>query len=160
MAHGNVTEYLNRDYIKAAIGADPSQTFMALNATYAIPFFESGDNFRSSANRVAEALDLRPTEGFDGLRLLVLNGNEDYIVNTPGQIWMYDNLLWGGHVEYRINKWRDLPESIGASGFWKGTADGKLVFVGLDGAGHGVPGDVPQAAYLVLQKWLQNVWQY
>lgn len=159
MKHGNITEYLNNDYIKRAIGVDPSHTWLALNDTYPIPFFESGDNFRSSANRLAEALDLRSTEGLDGLRLLVLNGNEDYIVNTPGQIWMYDNLLWSGHAEYRINKWRDLPENIGVTGFWKGTDDGKLVFVGLDGAGHGVPGDVPEAAHRVLQRWLQYEWR-
>lgn len=159
MKHGNITEYLNKKYIKSAIGVDPSQTFMMFNETYPIPFFESGDNFRSSANKVAEALDLQSSEGYVSLRLLVLNGNEDYIVNTPGQIWMYDNLLWSGHAEYRINKWRDLPESIGVSGFWKGTGDSKLVFEGLDGAGHGVPGDVPEAAYNVLQRWLQDGWR-
>lgn len=104
-------------------------------------------------------MDAPEGTGLEGMRLLVLNGNEDYIVNTPGQKWLYDNLLWSGHAEYRINKWRDVPSDINATGFWKGTGDGRLVFVGLDGAGHGVPGYLPEASYRVLQRWISNEWR-
>lgn len=156
MAHGNYTAYLNRDHIKAAIGVPMTRTFTEFNLTIQGNY---GLDFASSRTRILETImDAPENSGLGNMRLLVLNGNEDYVVNTPGQQWFYDNLLWDGHAEYRIQKWRDLPEDVAATGFWKGTTDGRLVFVGLDGAGHEVPGFLPEASYRVLQRWIANEW--
>lgn len=43
-----------------------------------------------------------------------------------------------------------------ATGFWKGTRDGRLVFVGVDGAGHEVPGDVREGSYRILSKFIDG----
>lgn len=110
-------------------------------------------------DQLEAVLDAPQGSGLEGLRVLVMNGNEDYIVNTPGQKWLYDNLLWSGYADYRLKAWKDLPKDTTATGFWKGTDDGRLVFVGLDGAGHGVPGYLPEASYRVLQRWLADEWR-
>lgn len=157
MDHGNFTQYLIQDRIKQAIGVPKSQSFNWLDTDVANNYALSSAMAR--VKELAAILDAPKSTELDGLRLLVLNGNEDYIVNTPGQQWQYDNLLWSGHAEYRIQKWKDLPKDTTATGFWKGTSDGRLVFVGLDGAGHGVPGYLPEASYRVLQRWIANEWR-
>lgn len=157
MSHGNYSEYLNQDHIKKTIGVPKSMDFRILDAAvgeaYAIEMSQS------RARTLESVLDAPAGSGLEGLRLLVLNGNEDYIVNTPGQKWQYDNLFWSGYADYRISKWRDLPSDVNATGFWKGTGDGRLVFVGVDGAGHGVPGYLPEASYRILQRWIANEWR-
>ncbi|OAA55196.1 Peptidase S10, serine carboxypeptidase [Cordyceps fumosorosea ARSEF 2679] len=155
--HGNITRYLNQPHIKQAMGVPESMTFELLNSivggNYAI------EMSKSRAKTLESVLDAPPRTGLDKIRLLVLNGNEDYIVNTPGQKWQYDNLFWSGFADYRISNWRELPDDVKASGFWKGTDDGRLVFVGVDGAGHGVPGYLPEASYRILQRWIANEWR-
>ncbi|KAM3510929.1 hypothetical protein MY11210_005395 [Beauveria gryllotalpidicola] len=61
--------------------------------------------------------DAHRSSGLDGLRLLVLNCNEDYIVNTTDREWPYDNILWDGYTGYKIREWRDLPEQVNTTGF-------------------------------------------
>lgn len=157
MAHGNLSEYLNQDAIKKAIGVPESVNFQMLSGAVGEAY--GIEPTKSRARTLEQVLDAPPSSGLDGIRLLVLNGNEDYIVNTPGQKWQYDNLFWSGYADYRISKWRGLPKDVNATGFWKGTEDGRLVFVGVDGSGHGVPGYLPEASYRILQRWIANEWR-
>lgn len=157
MAHGNLSEYLNQDAIKKAIGVPESVNFHMLSGAVGEAY--GTELTKSRARTLEQVLDAPPSSGLDGIRLLVLNGNEDYIVNTPGQKWQYDNLFWSGYADYRVSKWRDLPKDVNATGFWKGTEDGRLVFVGVDGSGHGVPGYLPEASYRILQRWIANEWR-
>ncbi|KAJ3499072.1 hypothetical protein NLG97_g636 [Lecanicillium saksenae] len=157
MSHGNFTAYLNQGHVKRAIGIDESMTFLALDPT--VTGLYEFDTTQSRTNFLESVMDPLVGSKSEDIRLLVLNGNEDYIVNTPGQKWQYENLFWSGYADYRIKEWRDLPDDITATGFWKGTDDGRLVFVGVDGAGHGVPGYLPEASYRILQRWIANEWR-
>lgn len=150
MSHGNYSKYLNQNHIKKAIGIPDSINFQPLDIAVAEAY--SIDATKSRTRLLEWVLDAPASSGLNGIRLLVLNGNEDYIVNTPGQKWQYDNLFWSGYADYRINRWHDLPAEVNATGFWKGTDDGRLVFVGVDGAGHGVPGYLPEASFRILQR--------
>lgn len=94
----------------------------------------------------------------DGIKLLVLNGNEDGLCNTPGQKWVYENLSWRGAAGYRASSWKPLS-SAGirrGKGGWKTSEDGKLVFVAVDDAGHMVPLDQPEVAAQIIQKWIST----
>ncbi len=120
---------------------------------------ETGSTYRPTTREVARFLDEHKAQKSMGdVRLLVLNGNEDYNVNSPGNIWVYDNLRWSQQPDYRITRWKQLPAGLGVNGTWKGTRDGRLVFVGVDGAGHAVPGDAREGSYRILQKWLDDGW--
>ncbi|XWW94366.1 hypothetical protein V2A60_002309 [Cordyceps javanica] len=157
MSHGNITAYLNQAHVKKAIGVPQSMDLQFINEAVSEAY--GIDTTLSRARTLEHVLDASVSSSLSGIRLLVLNGNEDYIVNTPGQKWQYDNLFWSGYADYRISKWRELPEHVKATGFWKGTDDGRLVFVGVDGAGHGVPGYLPEASYRILQRWIANEWR-
>ena len=154
--HGNVTWYLNQNHIKSALGIPQSHVYQILDLSFEERYAESCDFFKTTTAQLANILDTYETTGLADIRLLVLNGNEDYTINTPGQMYLYDNLRWGGQAEYRITPWKALPDDNGAKGILKGTVDGRLVFVGLDGAGHAAPGDVGEGSYRVIEKWLQG----
>ncbi|KAM0425166.1 hypothetical protein ACHAPT_009483 [Fusarium lateritium] len=100
-----------------------------------------------------------------GLRMLVLNGNEDYIVNTPGQKWVFENLRWTGQQAFRAAKWIDWPakaegsgtaKEFPGSGFWKQTPDAQLVVVGVNGAGHEAPRLQGEATADIVNTWLKG----
>lgn len=94
----------------------------------------------------------------DGIKLLVLNGNEDGLCNTPGQKWVYENLSWRGAAGYRAATWKSLTAAgiKNGKGEWKASEDGKLAFVAMDGAGHMVPLDQPEVAAQIIQKWIST----
>jgi cathepsin A (carboxypeptidase C) len=126
---------------------------MAVNSAFT--FYK--DPFKPTTREVANILDAYRTPNLGDIRVLVLQGNEDYIVNTPGSIWVYDHLRWSGLADYRLAHWQDLPERIGATGSWK--SSGRLAFVAVDGAGHTVPGDVREGSYKIAQEWLEGGWR-
>ncbi|UNI19021.1 hypothetical protein JDV02_005240 [Purpureocillium takamizusanense] len=153
------TWYLNQDHIKSALGFPTSFTFEAVNLELHQAYEDSRTMLKPTTGEIATVLDAYKTPGLGDIRVLVLNGNEDYIVNTPGQKWIYDKLPWSGQPDYRIAKWTALPEGLAATGFWKGTRDGRLVFVGVDGVGHTVLGDAREGSQRILQRWFEGGWR-
>ncbi|KAH0492926.1 hypothetical protein TgHK011_007852 [Trichoderma gracile] len=150
---GNITAYLNQPLVKAALGFPPSFTFEDIDIPLNTAYTLSKDPFRPTTRQVARVLDA-------GIRVLVLQGNEDYIVNTPGNVWAYDNLRWSGLADYRLARWRALPEGMAATGTWKGDGgEGRLAFVAVDGAGHTVPGDVREGSWRIVREWLEGGWR-
>lgn len=122
-------------------------------------FANTGVPYKPVTQELAAILDA-PAHNSQDIRVLVLQGNSDYVINTPGNAWAYDNLRWGGQAEFIVNQWRGLPSHVAATGKWKGIRSGKLAFVGIDGAGHTVPGDKRQAALDVFQEWVSGGWKY
>ena len=158
---GNFTWYLNQDHIQEALGFTHHRTFAELSYPVNRAYDFARSPYKLTTDLVAKILDgAYDKKGVkNDIRLLVLQGNEDYIVNTPGQVWRYDGLRWSGQADFRLTKHKDLPEHIGATGFWKGSQDGKLAFIGVDGGGHTVPGDVREGSYRILQDWLAGGWK-
>lgn len=99
------------------------------------------------------------------LRILAINGNEDYIVNTPSVISVYDSIQWKGQAQYRTAGWKKWqPEDASRNdeggaddtGMWKQSADKRLVLIGLDGAGHTVPEYVPESSLKIIDRWISG----
>lgn len=159
MRKGNYTAYLNQEHIIEALGFPPSFVYRSLNEEINQAYTDSRTCYRPTTYELASILDAyrTPNLGAD-IRVLVLNGNDDYSSNTPGLQWQYDNLRWSGQADYRIAKWRELEDVPGGEGIWKTARDARLVFVGIDGAGHTVPGDAREASRHVIQRWLQRGW--
>jgi cathepsin A (carboxypeptidase C) len=99
---------------------------------------------------------LKAPESVGSVRLLILQGNDDYICNTPGNKLVFEDLGWSGQADYRLKKWTSLPAYIGAKGEWKGTDDGRLVFVAVEDAGHSLAQYQPAATYRILNKWVSG----
>ncbi|EKJ69548.1 hypothetical protein FPSE_10259 [Fusarium pseudograminearum CS3096] len=100
------------------------------------------------------------------IAVLFINGNDDIIINTPGQMSMLDNQPWEGQKLYRnleYNDWYykngDLTsdtEGWGAKrgGFWKG--NDRLAIYAVDEAGHLSPHHQPEAIGAIVRAWLRN----
>ena len=157
--YGNFTRYLNQEHIKKALNFPSSFVYSAINVEMNQAYALSNDIYQPTTKELTDVLTAYEHPGLGDIRVLVLNGDDDYALNTPGQIWLYDNLRWSGQADYRIASWAGLPEKFAATGTWKATRDRRLVFVSLDGAGHTVPSDQREGSYRVLQEWMKNGWQ-
>lgn len=156
---GNLTGYLNQEHVKKALDVPASKVFQLANTDIGEAFAQSATVFTPTTQQVASILDAySELPAVADIKVLVLNGNDDFLVNSPGVVWAYDHLRWSGQAEYRIKKWRDLPDGMATTGSWKAMRDGRLAFVRVDGAGHVVPADVRQGSYNILQRWLQGGW--
>ena len=159
---GDFIEYLNQPDILEAIGFPRDYQYEAASQGASQAIADTFDPFAPTIKQLASILDAPKTfthrKDKDDIRLLVLNGNEDALCNTPGVKWVYDRLSWSGAAGYRARKWRDLTD-IGinqelATGEWKNSENGQLLLLGVDGAGHMMPMDKPEAADWIVRKWI------
>ena len=149
---GNLTRFMNQDWVKTVVHKQTSFIFEDYNMDIHRAFRKHGAFMKPTTKELAYTLE-------SGIRVLVLNGNLDYLVNTPGAMQLYDALQWTGRAEYQAKKWQPLPENINATGAWKGTNNGRLVFVAVDGAGHTVPSYARKGSLDIIQKWTQGRWR-
>lgn len=83
--------------------------------------------------------------------------------NTEGVKRIFDDLLWEGQAQFRVEPWVSLyfQEPLGNHihvGMSK--TSGNLSIVTVDEAGHIVPHDQPEAVMLVVKNWAMHgsVW--
>jgi carboxypeptidase C (cathepsin A) len=83
-----------------------------------------------------------------GTRVMIYNGQDDFVVNTPGVLNYLNGLNWEG-----IPGWKRTKKSIwtihGAVTGWSKVYN-NLWFVLVNHAGHMVPTDQPEAAFNML----------
>ncbi|RKK83902.1 hypothetical protein BFJ71_g14728 [Fusarium oxysporum] len=98
------------------------------------------------------------------VRLLFINGNNDIIVSTPGQMRMLDEQPWSRQPQFRKMEYRDwyytdgeLSDDGGShshlGGTWKG--NNKLSHFTVDEAGHFSPMNQPEAIGAVVRAWIR-----
>jgi cathepsin A (carboxypeptidase C) len=155
---GNVTRFLNQDWAKLELHKEPSFLFRDVNLDMHLAFRQNGSWSLPATRQLGSILDASDDDMSD-FRVLVLNGNLDFYSNTAGNMWVYERLEWSGQDEYREMEWRPLMEGLAATGSWKGTDDGRLVFISVDEAGHTVPSDVREGSYRIVQEWLNGGWR-
>lgn len=159
---GNFTEYLNNKAVLSQLGFSEDFVYRRSNSDAGLAIAESLDNSLPTTRHIVSILEAtsryKHMQDKDGIKLLVLNGNEDGLCNTPGQKWVYENLSWRGAAGYRAATWKSLTAAgiKNGKGEWKASEDGKLAFVAMDGAGHMVPLDQPEVAAQIIQKWIST----
>ncbi|KAH8893116.1 alpha/beta-hydrolase [Thozetella sp. PMI_491] len=98
---------------------------------------------------------------------LFINGNNDIIINTPGQIRMLDEQPWKGQAWFRAQVFQDWfyrhgelvmqgeSRRSGAikGGKWKGSK--RLSIFTVEEAGHTSPFDQPEAVGAIIRSWLR-----
>lgn len=125
-----------------------------------VAFHESGAWYAPTTRELIDVLDAYSEENKVGdIRLLILNGNLDFFVNTPGNMWHYDRLVWSGQSEFRSKEFQPLPEGLAVTGSWKATRDGRLAFVAIDEATHFMQPALREGYSRIVDKWLQHGWQ-
>lgn len=88
------------------------------------------------------------------IKVLIYNGQNDVVVNNAGVLQYLNSLNWEG-----INQWKRTQKQIWTrSGEVEGWAkvSGNLWYVHVNGAGHMVPTDEPEAAFTMLGHFLYN----
>ncbi|KAJ6263011.1 hypothetical protein Dda_1569 [Drechslerella dactyloides] len=95
------------------------------------------------------------------VRVLVYNGNSDFLINTAGVLeWMHI-LPWSGNGEFRsrdLQPWHYAGENSKSikGGMRKSTKNGKLAFASIDRAGHMAPFDQPAALEALVKAWVED----
>ena len=91
-----------------------------------------------------------------GMRVLVYAGDADYETNWIGSLSWGEQMQWEGQRVFnqaRDRTWDDVHSGKGL-GIFRSAAG--LTFVRVDGAGHNVMVDQPQAAQQMAHQWLLN----
>lgn len=139
------TAFLNDPSTKKALGADPEKFWTPCDMQVLLPFALSGDYFARFDQDVAELLAA-------GLRVLVYNGDCDFMVDWIGSKRWVTELAWP-----RQQKWAaTLDQSWNVNGKQRGvqrTYSG-LTFLQLFGAGHLVPMDLPEVSLAMVQEFI------
>lgn len=141
-----VDEYLNLDYVKAAVGASNVDIFTGCNDVVFNNFILAGDETRPFQQYVAELLE-------KGVPVLLYAGDKDFICNWLGNHYWSDALEYSGH---------ELFEKAPLKPWY--TAEGKLAgevknhdiftFLRVYDAGHMVPFDQPENSLDMVNRWV------
>ena len=85
---------------------------------------------------------------------MIYNGQDDYVVNTPGVLQYLNGLSWPNIASWKRaskNLWTIYGEIRG----WT-KISGNLWFVLVNGAGHLVPSDQPESAFNMLGHFIHD----
>lgn len=130
---------------RVSLGVDESTYFIPGNDHVYNHF--AADISRSYAGDVIALLKLRQ-------RILIYNGQDDFVVNTPGVLNYLNDLNW-----VDIPRWKRAQKQIwtihGAVAGWAKIYN-NLWFVLVNHAGHMVPADQPERAFNMLGHFVFN----
>ena len=93
----------------------------------------------------------------NGLRVLIYNGQNDFVVNTPGVLTYLNSLEWQYLKEWKAKQkriWREFASTN--YGWYKNYRN--LIFVFVRNAGHFAPADQPRTLWKMMDKYFLNDW--
>lgn len=134
--------FLNNSRVQLGVPAD----------IYYVPGNE--DIYNSFANDISRSYAGDVIQLLRRTRVLIYNGQDDFVVNTPGVLNYLNGLNWEG-----IPAWKRTSKAIwtvqGARAGWA-KVSGNLWFVLVNHAGHMVPTDQPEAAFNMMGHFVFN----
>ncbi|KAH7161837.1 carboxypeptidase Y [Dactylonectria macrodidyma] len=95
------------------------------------------------------------------INIVFINGNEDIIISTPGQIRMLNEQPWHGQAWFRaqgLQPWYYQDGEVSSEGSiggeWKGNR--RLSLFTVNEAGHMAPYNQPEAVGAILKQWIRQ----
>ncbi|KAL3418580.1 carboxypeptidase Y [Phlyctema vagabunda] len=160
-ANGTIGIYLNRPHVLQGIGMPDDFYYAGVNLELGERWCSGTDCSIPTTREVQYVL-----ENMDA-RVLVINGNNDSLVNTAGNIRAWEQTAWSKQALFRVMpfvNWFYPSESKSQSieaGMTKVKGGqvksaGKLSFVTIDEAGHASPGDQPEAVAWIIDCWFNG----
>ncbi|KAF3937707.1 hypothetical protein ABW19_dt0202296 [Dactylella cylindrospora] len=149
--------YLNKPETLELLGFPNTTIYIDTNMEVNMRWSEWGfDTAIPSMPHVAQILE--ETD----IRVLIYNGNSDWIINTPGILEWMNILSWSGNGEFRstdLKPWwyQDDNGKRKKGGMTKQTKSKKLAFASIDKAGHLAPYDQPAALEALVQSWTEEM---
>ncbi|CRK06904.1 hypothetical protein BN1723_006557 [Verticillium longisporum] len=155
---GPTREFLNKPWVLERLGY-PVKSFSLIDMDANQRWEDDGHLFLPTTRELTWLLDET------NIRVLFINGNEDMIINSPGQIRMLDEQPWARQAWYRQQAFKDwhyadgeiaregLADKGKKGGKWKG--DNRLSLFLVDEAGHMAPWDQPEAVGAIVRAWIR-----
>ncbi|RMJ03774.1 Carboxypeptidase Y A [Fusarium euwallaceae] len=144
---GYIAEYLNRQDVQDALGAEVS-SYDSCNMDINRNFLFAGDWMQPYHQVVPNVLEKIP--------VLIYAGDADFICNWLGNQAWTDKLEWPGHKAFKNADIKNL-ETDGKE-YGKVKSSGNFTFMQIYGAGHMVPMDQPEASSDFFNRWLGGEW--
>ncbi|KAH6980731.1 carboxypeptidase Y [Ilyonectria sp. MPI-CAGE-AT-0026] len=147
---GVTSDFLNRPWVQERLGF--------ANVSYRLIDFDVGDRWVAGKQLFLPVTrELTWLLDHTDVNIMFLNGNNDIIINTPGQIRMLDRLPWHGQAWYRSQQLQDwFYQDGGAVRGGSAKGNGRLKLVTFDQAGHFAPLHQPEAVTAVLWDWIRR----
>ncbi|CAK1362018.1 unnamed protein product [Cercospora beticola] len=145
-----IQEYLNRDDVMKALGAEVD-SYDSCNMDINRNFLFNGDWMQPFHRLVPDILKEIP--------VLVYAGDADYICNWLGNLAWTQALEWPGQKAYAKAPMEDLTlqsDSKTKTGSVK--SFGNFTFIRIHAAGHMVPYNQPEASLDFLNRWIGGEW--
>ncbi|TID20766.1 putative carboxypeptidase y protein [Venturia nashicola] len=152
-SYDRLVKYCNLPSVQSQLGFSTPIKFQGINFELNSRWSAAGDPLLPATKDLAYLLDET------SIKILFINGNNDVVVNTPGQIRALDALVWSQQSRYRQEQFKPWGFSApGGKAKKSGMAKGvdRLKLVTVDNAGHEVPSSQPEACLAVLNNWLEN----
>ncbi|KAI8665317.1 hypothetical protein NCS56_00967400 [Fusarium sp. Ph1] len=159
LAYGPIWKYFNRNWVQKKLGFH--------NFPFNLIDFDTGERWENDGHiHLPVTRELTWILDETDIKVLFINGNNDIIINTPGQMRMLDEQPWKGQAQYQSLGYKDWHFSDGEvttdvegwgvrrGGFWKGTD--RLRFYSVDEAGHLSAYHQPEAIGAILRSWLDE----
>lgn len=88
------------------------------------------------------------------IKVLIFNGQNDVVVNTAGVLQYINGLSWEGIAQWKKTNKKIWTRYGDVQGWAK--VSGNLWFVLVNGAGHMVPTDQPEASFSMMGHFIRN----
>jgi len=150
-AMGWIAEYLNKNEVMEAVGAEVSN-FDSCNMNINRDFLFAGDWMKPYHRLVPSLLEKIP--------VLVYAGDADFICNWLGNQAWTNELEWPGHKDFAGTDAKGLQLASDKKGeeYGKVQSSGNLTFMQIYGGGHMVPMDQPEPSLDFFNRWLGGEW--
>lgn len=145
-----ISAYLDRADVRKLVGAESIEAigqFQSCNSRVLTEFYRHRDPFVDNRRHLALLLE-------SGVRLLIYNGDLDFLVNYVGHQKSVDTMQWGGQAAFLSQPLREWIVNGQPAGLTR-SADG-LTWATVYRAGHMVPWDKPIEAQVMLHRWLAD----
>lgn len=148
-ALGYIMEYLNRQEVMDAVGAEVS-SYDSCNMDINRGFLFAGDWFQPYHQLVPDILDQIP--------VLVYAGDADFICNWLGNQAWTEALPWDGKKAFNDAETKDLKADEDGEAYGTVKSSGNFTFMRIYQAGHMAPMDQPEASLDFLNRWIGGEW--
>lgn len=146
----NIDKYLGQDSVLEALGIPEEARWVECNKGVDIILQYSGDWMKEFKTAVAEILEA-------GVNTLIYAGEDDFICNWYGNHAWTLTTDWHGHDEFNAAENKTWTTADGAvAGSYINHE--KFTFLKVNGAGHMVPRDQPEAAMDMVRNHFGEAW--
>ncbi|KAH6664794.1 carboxypeptidase Y [Plectosphaerella plurivora] len=155
MQGGPTHKYLNQPWVLDRLGY-PGKSLSLIDMDANWRWQVDGHLFLPATRELQWLLDET------NIRILFINGNEDMIINSPGQIRMLDEQPWARQAWFRaqeFSEWHfsdgDLASGSQAAKGGTRKGDERLSLFLVEESGHMAPWDQPEAVGAIVRAWIR-----